>query len=127
MDYLPSVLNLLEVQSGFSHHSTLLTKCTQVLDQRRSHEWVSLFPNEEQPTLPFPAASLCTLWRPYPAVCRTFVWTGSAWVADSLLLTNQVASAKFVSQCFHSLVPNSLSIVFNSPLYHSVFLDACGY
>lgn len=34
---------------------------------------------------------------------------------------NQLSIAKFISRCFHAPVPKSLSIVFHSPLHHSVF------
>jgi len=47
-------------------------------------------------------------------------------IADPLELTSQVTSAKFVFQRFHAPLPNALNIVFNSPLYLSIFPKACG-
>ena len=73
----------------------------------------------------FPVYPVGTL--PPPTVHRGFIWAELGWSADPLLLTNKVASARFTSQCFHFLVLNTCSIVFNSPLCHSIFLDASGW
>lgn len=60
---------------------------------------------------------------PY-TVCRRFDWSGPTQMADHQVLTNKVAFAKYVSQCLNVPTPVVLNVVFNCPLYHSVFLEA---
>lgn len=52
---------------------------------------------------------------------RSFEWAGPAWLADSPLLTNQMAFTKCVSYYLNVPAPTDLSIVFNSPLHHLIF------
>lgn len=49
------------------------------------------------------------------------VWAGLWWLADPLVLTSQVASAKFASQCVHAPLPNAL----HSLQHLSVFPEVC--
>lgn len=55
-----------------------------------------------------------------PTVCRGFVLGRTRMVSKSYGV-NQLSIAKFISRCFHAPVPKTLSIVFHSPLHHSVF------
>lgn len=48
-------------------------------------------------------------------------------LVDHQVLTIQVTSAILTPHCFHSPVFYALNIVFNSPLYCSVFPEACGW
>lgn len=52
---------------------------------------------------------------------KNFDWAGPAWMAAHLVLTNQGALAKCVSQCLKTTPPTALCVVFTSPLYHSIF------
>lgn len=52
---------------------------------------------------PFPMCTMGTLSA--PTKCRGFIWAGPGWLADSLLLTRQVAATKFTSHCFHFWCP----------------------
>lgn len=60
-----------------------------------------------------------------PSVCNSFDRAGPAWLADCLVLTNQEAFVKCgTSRCWNVPAPIALSEVFNSPLYHLIFLEA---
>ncbi|CAM9106453.1 unnamed protein product [Bubo scandiacus] len=64
--------------------------------------------------------------QPLPCVYYRDLISSHRRLTDPLVLISQVASAKFVSQCFHPPLSNALNIVFNSPLDLSIFPDACG-
>lgn len=53
-----------------------------------------------------------------------FDWAGPAQLAAPLVLTDQVAFAICRSQCLKVPSPIAFSVVFNSPLYCSVFPEA---
>lgn len=52
---------------------------------------------------------------------KSFDWAGSDQLADFLALTEQVAFSKCIFQCLNVPAPIALSVVFNSPLYFSIF------
>lgn len=78
------------------------------------------------PMISFPASSLHVLLGPYVLLQHTggFFWAGPGQLFDSLLLTSQVSSDKFGSQCFYIPALFVFSTVFNSPLYPSVFSES---
>ena len=57
-------------------------------------------------------------------VCGSLGWVVPARLADPLVLTNQVAFAKCVSQCLKVPPPIALNVVFSNPLYRSIFPEA---
>ena len=68
---------------------------------------------------------MCTTGTLSPsAVCKSSDWAGPAQLTDPLVLTNQVAFARCVSQCLKVPPPIALNVVFNNPLYRSIFPEA---
>jgi len=68
---------------------------------------------------------MCTTGTLSPSTGRRgFDWAGPAQLVDPLVLTNQVAFAKWVSQFLEVPFPISLKVVFSSPLYRSIFPEA---
>jgi len=68
---------------------------------------------------------MCTTGILSPSTVReAFDWAGPAQLVDPLVLTNQVAFAKCVSQSLNVSPPSALSVVFSSLLYHLIFQEA---
>jgi len=68
---------------------------------------------------------MCTTGPLSPStVHNRFEWAGPAQLADPLVLTNQVAFPKCVSQCLNVPAPVGFSVVFNNPLYRLIFPEA---
>lgn len=61
---------------------------------------------------------------PFHMSFHKFDWAESVRLADLQVLINQVAFAECVSHCLYIQAIITLSVVFNSPLYHSVFSEA---
>lgn len=61
---------------------------------------------------------------PFHMNFHKFDWAESVRLADLQVLINQVAFAECVSHCLYIQAIVTLSVVFNSPLYHSVFSEA---
>lgn len=121
-----------EVKSPWDVHQAYPPFCITHLvspdfEQRQSHVCGCLFLWGEKSTLSFPTTPLCVVQGPYLLPWRRPVLGGAGWFAVSLVLSNQGASAKFASHCFHAPLPNALNIVFNSPLCLSAFPEACGW
>lgn len=72
-----------------------------------------------------PADSLHAPQESFPLYGMQKFWLGCAsLLADPVVLTNQVAFAKCVSECLDVPPPIALSVIFNSPLYHLIFPGA---
>lgn len=54
-------------------------------------------------------------------VCRGFDGTGLARLAEPQFLANHMAFSKYTSQYLKVPLPIAFNVVFNSPLYHSIF------
>lgn len=57
-------------------------------------------------------------------VSNNLDWAWPAQLADPLVLTEQVAFLKCVPQCLNVPTHIALSVTFNSPLYHSILVEA---
>lgn len=117
MGYFPLGLKLLEVHRDFPtipHYPEIISGSLTESNPMNgfAHD---IFPSQ------FPT---CTTGTLCPSTAHSsFVWAGPGQLFDSLVLTSQVASYKFASQCFYVLALVAFSTVFNSPLYPSVFSE----
>lgn len=81
------------------------------------------FPKGEQPTLPSPSTDLYILWGLHLLLQHvgSFVWAEPGQLVDHLVLTSQVASAKFTFQSFHPPAPYAVNCIVQS--FHRVVGD----
>lgn len=115
----------LGVHIVFPFSSALLTKYIQVSEQKQSHSQICLCLMQDYSKLSSLTPFSCAPQRLHPLlVCGGSDHAGPARLVELPVLTEQVAFTKCRSKGLKVPPPTDFNVIFNSPLYCSVFPEA---